>query len=320
MASLVLTDSSQLTSDSQHLVISRTVRLFEAVPQKRVCLKTGGPRPIPVIKPSEMCQWRGNLVLGEWGRGVTYPMDLIKTRLQIQGELTAVQEGVSSSNLYPAPPPPPSSLRFLLVNVVQAPHRGMVQTAAGVIKEEGFFKLWHGLTPAIYRNIVYSGTRIVIYQKVREYVLKPDPSGNYSIWKSALNGMFSGVVAQFLANPADLVKIQMQMEGKRRLMGKPPRIASPLKAFQSIYGKAGIAGLWKGAVPNMQRAALVNLGDLAAYDSSKRFLLSKTGLQDNYITHIIASICAGFVAAITGTPADVVKARVMNQPVDDKGR
>nr|CAD7410852.1 unnamed protein product [Timema cristinae] len=141
--------------------------------------------------------------------------------------------------------------------------------------------------------------------------------------------MFSGVVAQFLANPADLVKIQMQMEGKRRLMGKPPRIASPLKAFQSIYGKAGMAGLWKGAVPNMQRAALVNLGDLAAYDSSKRFLLSKTGLQDNYITHIIASlgaelyffysICAGFVAAITGTPADVVKARVMNQPVDDKG-
>nr|CAD7410461.1 unnamed protein product [Timema poppensis] len=224
-------------------------------------------------------------------------MDLIKTRLQIQGELAAAQEGLSS-----------------------APHRGMVQTAAGVIKEEGFFKLWHGLTPAIYRNIVYSGTRIVIYQKVREYVLKPDPGGNYSIWKSAVNGMFSGVVAQFLANPADLVKIQMQMEGKRRLMGKPPRIASPLKAFQSIYGKAGIAGLWKGAVPNMQRAALVNLGDLAAYDSSKRFLLSKTGLQDNYITHIIASICAGFVAAITGTPADVVKARVMNQPVDDKGR
>ncbi|CAG2064866.1 unnamed protein product, partial [Timema podura] len=90
---------------------------------------------------------------------VTYPMDLIKTRLQIQGELAAVQEGLSS-----------------------APHRGMVQTAAGVIREEGFFKLWHGLTPAIYRNIVYSGTRIVIYQMVREYVLKPDPSGNYSIW------------------------------------------------------------------------------------------------------------------------------------------
>nr|CAD7202684.1 unnamed protein product [Timema douglasi] len=181
---------------------------------------------------------------------VTYPMDLIKTRLQIQGELAAAQEGLSS--------------------------------------------IPHVCSPVV---TMKSGFR-----------------------KSAVNGMFSGVVAQFLANPADLVKIQMQMEGKRRLMGKPPRIASPLKAFQSIYGKAGIAGLWKGAVPNMQRAALVNLGDLAAYDSSKRFLLSKTGLQDNYITHIIASICAGFVAAITGTPADVVKARVMNQPVDDKGR
>lgn len=36
-------------------------------------------------------------------------------------------------------------------------------------------------------------------------------------------------------------------------------------------------------------------------------------------THVCFSICAGLVAATLGTPADVVKTRVMNQPTDKNG-
>jgi solute carrier family 25 uncoupling protein 27 len=38
------------------------------------------------------------------------------------------------------------------------------------------------------------------------------------------------------------------------------------------------------------------------------------------VTHTVASICAGLAAALMGTPADVIKARIMNQPVDSAGR
>lgn len=37
------------------------------------------------------------------------------------------------------------------------------------------------------------------------------------------------------------------------------------------------------------------------------------------IVIILFSICAGLVAATLGTPADVVKTRVMNQPTDKNG-
>lgn len=37
------------------------------------------------------------------------------------------------------------------------------------------------------------------------------------------SGATSGVVAQFLASPTDLIKVQMQMEGRRRLEGLAPR-------------------------------------------------------------------------------------------------
>ncbi|KAJ8873748.1 hypothetical protein PR048_024582 [Dryococelus australis] len=323
---------------------------------------------------------------------------------------------------------------------LQESRRGLVGTAVGVVRDEGLLKLWSGLSPAIYRNAVYCGARIVIYQQLRDNLLGPDPDTDvYPLWcvrshggwavsllashqgepgsipgrvtgfsqvgivpddavgrrifsgisrsprpfipaplhihfnhplktsllgatqissltpsllKSAVNGLVAGVVAQFLANPADLVKIRMQAEGRRRLLGQPPSclpdigekresgclssaereherarssalarlVKSPVSAFKQIYKKGGIRGLWKGCVPNVQRAAMVTLGDLTAYDYSKRFFLHDLALKDNYVTHILASVCAGFVAAVMGSPADVVKARIMNQPTDARGR
>ena len=38
-----------------------------------------------------------------------------------------------------------------------------------------------------------------------------------------MSGVTSGVLAQFFASPTDLIKVQIQMEGKRRLLGKSPR-------------------------------------------------------------------------------------------------
>lgn len=41
--------------------------------------------------------------------------------------------------------------------------------------------------------------------------------------KAVVGGMSAGAIGQFFASPTDLVKVQMQMEGKRKLEGKPLR-------------------------------------------------------------------------------------------------
>ena len=132
--------------------------------------------------------------------------------------------------------------------------------------------------------------------------------------------MTAGSMAQFISSPTDLIKVHIQMEGKRKLMNQPPRVQGTVDAFLKIVRKSGFVGLWKGCVPNVQRAALVNLGDLTTYDMAKRLILDNSNLTDNHFTHFIASGCAGFMAAIMGTPADVIKTRIMNQPTDSKGR
>lgn len=154
---------------------------------------------------------------------------------------------------------------------------------------------------------------------MRKKLLNGD-TGSLPIWKSAICGVSAGALAQWMASPADLVKVQIQMEGKRKLMGLEPRVLNAAHAFKEIVRRGGFRGLWKGSVPNVQRAALVNLGDLTTYDTAKHMIMNKTGLPDCHAVHIMASILAGLVAATMGTPADVIKTRVMNQPTDQHGK
>ncbi|KAM5325533.1 mitochondrial uncoupling protein 4 isoform 9-T9 [Glossophaga mutica] len=202
---------------------------------------------------------------GAPARRATFPLDLTKTRLQMQGEAALARLGDSAREA--------------------APYRGMVRTALGIVQEEGFFKLWQGVTPAIYRHVVYSGGRMVTYEHLREVVFGKSEDKHYPLWKSVIGGMMAGVVGQFLANPTDLVKVQMQMEGKRKLEGKPLRFRGVHHAFAKILAEGGIRGLWAGWVPNIQRAALVNMGDLTTYDTVKHYLVLNTPLEDNIMTH-----------------------------------
>lgn len=225
----------------------------------------------------------------------TFPLDLTKTRLQIQGEHANV--GVRSLT-----------------------KRGMVHTGVGIVKEEGLTKLWQGLPPALYRHFIYTGVRMGAYEQIREKVLRRNSDGSFPVWKAAIGGLCAGSIGQFAASPMDLVKVQMQMEGRRRMEGHPPRVHSVGHALTSTLRTGGVRGLWAGWVPNVQRAALVNMGDLATYDTVKQALLKNTNLKDNWLCHGLSSGCSGLVAATLGTPADVVKTRVMNQPRDSNNR
>lgn len=239
------------------------------------------------------CTYAISVAAASVAETATYPLDLTKTRLQIQGEAASAAGK-------------------------QMAYRGMLATATGIVKEEGFFKLFQGLSPALYRHLVYSGVRIGTFDYMRKKFVHNSES--LTLWKSAIAGVSAGALAQFLASPADLVKVHIQMEGKRRLMGLEPRVHSASHALKEIVKRGGLTGLWKGSIPNVQRAALVNLGDLTTYDSVKRYILKNTSLPDDHVVHIMSSICAGLVAALLGTPADVVKTRVMNQPTDELGR
>jgi hypothetical protein len=93
-----------------------------------------------------------------------------------------------------------------------------------------------------------------------------------------------------------------------------------MHAFKAIGELEGIRGLWKGTVPNMQRAAILTASQLSSYDAFKHAVLDRGWMHEGLPLHSISSIFAGTVCALTTAPIDNVKTRLMNQMVDAGGR
>lgn len=105
----------------------------------------------------------------------------------------------------------------------------------------------------------------------------------------------------------------MQADSHLSCQGLQPRYSGPFDAFNKIVHSEGIRGLWKGVLPNAQRAFLVNMGELACYDQAKRFIIGAHISEDNIYAHTLASVMSGLSATALSCPADVVKTRMMNQ-------
>lgn len=251
----------------------------------------------------------------------TYPLDIVKTRMQIQGEQAFSQADQKFKHGGSVASCSKQALPNVDVLKIDSRKLGFFRWTTKIVTEEGMSSLWQGVSAAVFRHYIYTGVRIITYESMRENLFGHTPGkGSFPLWESMCAGMTSGVVAQFLASPADLVKVQMQMEGQRRLTGLPPRTKNMYQAFRLLLSEGGWFRLWRGAVPNCQRAGLVNMADLSTYDTVKHALLKNTSLQDNYVTHGLSSICSGLCAAIVSTPSDVVKTRIMNQPTDATGK
>ena len=179
--------------------------------------------------------------------------------------------------------------------------------------KENKFKVYTGLKPALIRHCIYTTSRVNLYETLRENkYLQRNSSSNHFLYKFIIGGV-SGGVSQLIASPFDLLKIRYITNSKNNIN------LSIYKTIQSIIKTNGFIGLWKGATPNITRAILVNLGELATYDHSKQFIKKKTGFSDGPFIHFSSSICSGFAAAVCCTPADVIKSRLMKTNTEYNG-
>merc|ERR1711862_899766 len=86
-------------------------------------------------------------------------------------------------------------------------------------------------------------------------------------------------------------------------------------------GQEGVLGLWKGVGPTIGRATALAAAELSTYDEVKaQFKRREIIAQDGLFLHTSTALVSGFVATVASSPFDVVKSRVMAQPIDASGK
>jgi hypothetical protein len=151
-------------------------------------------------------------------------------------------------------------------------------------RTEGVGVFYSGWGAAVLRQAVYGGIGTAMYVPLRTAILGEgvDPA-DAPLWKKALTGFISGAVGQAIAAPTDVVKTRLQADGKRRFILKQgpgasggaessaPRYRGTLDAFRVIWRTEGLAGLYRGVLPSVQRAGVINAAGMAAYDHTKHW-------------------------------------------------
>jgi solute carrier family 25 oxoglutarate transporter 11 len=234
----------------------------------------------------------------------THPLDLIKVRMQLQGEVAAV-----------------TSLAYALEGKpvrIAMPRIGPVGMCMNVVQTEGIRALYSGVSASVLRQFLYSSTRIGLYEHLKMQWRDPrqqqQQGTGLPLVKKVTAALLAGAAGAAVGNPADLAMVRMQADG--RLPSHLRRnYKSVTDALVRMVRQDGLKSLWRGSATTVTRAMLVTAAQLATYDQITEAITLHKLVPQGLATQVIASCSAGVLASMAATPVDVVKTRVMNQRI-----
>jgi len=131
--------------------------------------------------------------------------------------------------------------------------------------------------------------------------------------------MLSGAIAVSIGSPFDIALVRLQSDG----MAKPKDRRNYKNVFDALMRTAseeGFGALYFGVLPNILRGMSMNVGMMSCNDQFQEMYAGLLGDQmvngPNLTTRILASLSAGFTAALFSMPFDLIKSRLMAQRPD----
>ncbi|KAL5103646.1 Mitochondrial 2-oxoglutarate/malate carrier protein [Taenia crassiceps] len=214
---------------------------------------------------------------------VVQPLDLVKTRLQVSGEGGAAK-------LY----------------------NSTFHAIRTIVRQEGVLKLYSGLSAALLRQATYTTARLGIYTSLFEYITACSQSGSPPSFLAKMSiGLAAGVLGSFVGTPTEVCLIRMTADGKLPVAERR-NYSNVFNALYRIYKEEGLFALWRGALPTMGRAAVVNVAQLVSYSQFKQIILENELMHDGFGVHLTASMCSALITTIASLPVDIAKTRIQN--------
>ncbi|KAG5017682.1 hypothetical protein JHK82_023284 [Glycine max] len=175
------------------------------------------------------------LLTGALAITIANPTDLVKVRLQAEGQLpTGVPKRYS----------------------------GAIDAYLTILRQEGIGALWTGLGANIARNAIINAAELASYDKVKRTILKI-PGFMDNVYTHLLAGLGAGLFAVFIGSPVDVVKSRMMGDSTYK---------STFECFLKTLLNEGFLAFYKGFLPNFSRVGAWNV--IMFLTLEQRFLIT----------------------------------------------
>ena len=252
----------------------------------------------PSAAASIFSKWLCGALAASLSETITMPLDVAKTRLQLQNELNTSSK--TTTRTHPAS----------LVSIIRH-----------ILSKEGVKSLFTGTQAAVVRQALCGGIGVGLYQPLRTAIAG---DSSVSFGAKVLCASMTGTLGQLVAAPTDVIKVRLQADARLRWQGQKPRYRGMYDAIKTIPKQEGFTTFYRGLTPSLGRAAIMYGSSCAAYDHAKYLLVSSSAKDGffagdkNMTSHVCASLMSGFIASCVSAPFDVIKTRIMNQPAESK--
>lgn len=232
-------------------------------------------KPLPFIY-----QFAAGAVAGVSEILVMYPLDVVKTRVQLQQGKGVGGEG----------------------------YNGMVDCFQKIVKNEGFSRLYRGITAPILMEAPKRATKFAANDAWGKWYRGIFGMSKMNQSLSILTGASAGATEAFVVVPFELVKIRLQ---DRASAGK---YNGMVDCVAKIVKEEGPLAMYNGLESTLWRHILWNAGYFGVIFQVKELLPKAEGKGQQIRNDLIAGSIGGTVGTILNTPMDVVKSRIQNSP------
>lgn len=169
----------------------------------------------------------------------TNPLEIVKIRLQMQGNVKPVGPGE-----------------------IPLKHLG----GAEIVRQLGLRGLYKGASACLLRDMPFSAIYFPVYANLKKHLFGFDPSDStkkqrLSTWQLLVSGALAGAPAAFFTTPADVIKTRLQVAGKKTEVYK-----GIFDCGAAILRQEGPGAFFKGSIARVFRSSPQFGFTLASYE------------------------------------------------------
>eukprot|EP00188_Purpureofilum_apyrenoidigerum_P004467 Plantae.Rhodophyta-Purpureofilum_apyrenoidigerum.ctg50709.p1 GENE.Plantae.Rhodophyta-Purpureofilum_apyrenoidigerum.ctg50709~~Plantae.Rhodophyta-Purpureofilum_apyrenoidigerum.ctg50709.p1 ORF type:complete len:280 (-),score=41.30 Plantae.Rhodophyta-Purpureofilum_apyrenoidigerum.ctg50709:84-869(-) len=167
--------------------------------------------------------------------------------------------------------------RLSVQTVRQEPYSGILHGLYASVRQSGVGVLYRGMLPSALGVFPYVGVSFAAYEQLRPFFPKrPDGSGQPTTSAAIICGAISGMLGQTLAFPFDTCRRRMQVSGF--LQGDFKHRLRFRDAWKDLWRAEGVAGFYRGVVPNLIKAAPSTIIAFYVYEFARTRIIIERNL------------------------------------------